>query len=180
MGDYMLSAKEELLVSAVIKDQVHLLWVSVLTGFFLCLLFDLFRAVRRVKKYEKQQCFKRLGSLHVEQCACCCREKRWHVVVEDFIFCAVFVGVTYAIFYRYRSGSPSFYVILCEIAAALVYYAVFHNGVRSLFTIILWHIFTITKWIFGWIVAPFRIICGKMKNFLKNIVKSIKIIIINN
>lgn len=176
----MLSAKEELLVSAVIKDQVHLLWVSVLTGFFLCLLFDLFRAMRRVKKYEKQQCFKRLGRFPVQQCARCCREKRWHVVVEDFIFCAVFVGVTYAIFYRYRSGSPSFYVILCEIAAALVYYAVFRNRVRSLFTIILWHIFTITKWILGWIVAPFRIICGKMKNFLKNIVKSIKIIIINN
>ena len=52
MGDYMLSAKEGLFVSAVIRDQVHLLWVSVLTGFFLCLLFDLFRAVRRVKSMK--------------------------------------------------------------------------------------------------------------------------------
>lgn len=159
-------------ISTNINDQLWLIVVSLLAGVIIGLVYDGFRGWRRV-------CCLR--------CKCKCRgakgqlpEKNLHVHIEDVLFVSFYIVVTYMIFYKYHYGAPAGYVFLGEGLGLLIYYGLLHNWGRCLFTCVFWQICTIFTCIYLIISSPFRVICGKLRKILKSIVKSVKIMIINN
>lgn len=167
-------------VSVVIYEQVRLCLISLVAGVLLAVLYDLFRAFRRVRCLNCQAAAKRDKTLKVCQSKKAQRKECFVVGVEDAVYCFLYVVVTYSIFYHFCNGRLSGYVILGEILGGIIYYFLIRNWGRCLFTCVLWQICTIIVLILRIITLPFRILCGKLIKFLKSLVKSVKMVIINN
>lgn len=167
-------------VSAAIYEQMWLCLVSILAGVLLAVVYDLFRALRRVRCLNCQLAAKRDKTMAVGKSRQEERKECFVVGLEDVIYCCLYVVVTYSIFYHLCNGRLSGYVILGEILGAVFYYLLIRNWGRCLFTCVLWQICTIIVLIFRIITLPFRILCGKIIKFLKSLVKSVKMVIINN
>lgn len=167
-------------VSAVIYEQIRLCLISLLAGVLLAVLYDLFRAMRRVRCLNCQGAAKRDKTTAVAKSKKAERKECAVVGIEDFIYCCLYVVITYSIFYHFCHGRLSGYVILGELLGCILYYLLIRNWGRCMFTCILWQICTIIVLIFRVITVPFRILCGKIIKFLKSLAKSVKMVIINN
>ena len=167
-------------VSVAIYEQVRLCLISLLAGVLLAMLYDLFRALRRVRCLNCQAAAKRDKTMAVGKSKQEEQKECFVVGVEDVIYCCLYVAVTYFIFYHFCNGRLSGYVILGEVLGAALYYLMLRNWGRCLFTCVLWQIYTIIVLIFRIITLPFRVLCGKIIKFLKSLAKSVKMVIINN
>jgi hypothetical protein len=167
-------------MSAHITEQFWLLVVSVFAGMLLCLIYDMFRGIRRVRKWKRQTaCTGRWKAGGTPMCA---QAKRDSGIVgfEDALFCICYVVLTYLVMYRRCDGVLAGYVLLGEVLGGLLYYRAFGNLIRLLWTILFWYICTIMMWILDLILFPFRVFCRKMIMFLKSLIKSVRMVIINN
>ena len=166
-------------ISANIGEQLLLLGVSLLAGVLLGMVYDGFRGWRRV-------CYLR----------CCCRNKKLPAIpslvkqekrvselavhIEDVLFWMIYIVITYYIFYQYHYGVPAGYVFIGQGVGLYLYYRIVRNWGRCIFTCIFWQIAIIFSCFYTLFTFPFRVICGKFKKLLKTLLKSVRIIFINN
>ena len=158
-------------ISNCIGEQLALLGVSVLAGIMIALFYDVFRGWRRMRRMCSKS-RKRQGDVS--------RTREAWVHLEDVLFWTGYVVITYMVFYQYHYGTPAGYGFLGEGVGIILYYRLLHNWGRCLFACMFWEIYTIFSYLFVRILFPFRIICGKLRKILKNLMKSAKIVFINN
>ncbi len=166
-------------VSENIVDQLYLMAASMLAGVFLCLVYDIFRSFRRVRQLKRMKLQNETGNHTYGECPVEA-DKVWLVGLEDVVWCVFFLVTTYIVFYFFHDGAVAGYTFLGEVTGALIYYGIFHNWIRCVFTCFFWQLcilFTIIKRV---IAFPFRLICGKMIKHLKNLAKSIKMVVTNH
>lgn len=166
-------------ISPNIGEQVLLLSVSLLAGVLIGIVYDGFRGWRRMCALRCRLCNRGMEAIPAQAR----QEKKMSelaVHIEDVMFWIFYVVITYYIFYRYHYGVPAGYVFLSQGIGLYLYYKIVKNWVRCLFTCVFWNIVTIFSYIYTIIGIPFRVICGNFRNLLKSIVKSIKIVFIND
>lgn len=165
-----------------------LLLASFGAGLVVMLVYDLFRAIRRIDVLKKRQQYKatlkKYKAASDTQPRCVIPEEtfqnRLWVHVEDFLFWVCYMVVTYWVIYTYNQGIFSLYVLLGELVGICIYHKVFHNWIRCLYTCILWQIYTIIMWIFHFILLVFCGICEKVRKVLKILIKYLRMVSINN
>lgn len=166
-------------ISANIGEQLLLLGVSLLAGCLIGMVYDGFRGWRRMC-YLRCRCSNHripvIPSLAKQEK----KTSELAVHIEDVLFFIVYVVITYYIFYQYHYGVPAGYVFLGQGAGLYLYYRLVKNWGRCVFTCIFWQIAIIFSYIYTILIFPFRVICGKFRNVLKSLVKSVKIIFINH
>lgn len=168
--------------------QSLLLLASFVAGLIVMLIYDLFRALRRINVLKKRQRYnitmKNCKAALDTQAKCVIPDEslqnRIWIHVEDLLFWCCYVVITYWVIYTYNHGIFSLYVILGEVVGILLYHKLFHNWVRCLYTCILWQIYTIIMWICHFLLLVFCGICAKVRKGLKILIKYLKIVSINN
>lgn len=175
-------------ISYNVMMQFWLLVASIIAGLLVMLVYDAFRAIRRIGALKRRQVQRQMMQRWKDVMDAkqkyvgpkeSCGMRIW-VHMEDLIFWFLYLIITYWVIYTYNSGVFSLYVIFGELLGVWVYHKLFHNWIRCLYTCILWQIYTIIMWICHFLLLLFCGICAKSIKVLKLLMKCLKMISINN